>query len=118
MKVKEIVDILNENEIDVEVEDIILKLSNVGIEAEEDTDVPADIVKKLGKLYKVEIKQAKPKKEPKVEVKPQQSKPQVKVEPKVETKPQQQKQESKSQQPKQEAKPQQPKQEAKPQQPK
>ena len=116
MKVKEIVDILNENEIDVEAEDIINKLYNVGIEAEEDTDVPADIVKKLGKLYKVEIKQAKPKKEPKVEVKPQQSKPQVKVEPKVETKPQQQKQESKSQQPKQEAKPQQPKQEAKPQQ--
>lgn len=130
MKVKEIVDILNENEIDVEAEDIINKLYNVGIEAEEDTDVPADIVKKLGKLYKVEIKQAKPKKEPKVEVKPQQSKPQVKVEPKVETKPQQQKQESKSQQPKQEAKPQQskpqakveakpqPKQETKPQQPK
>ena len=63
MKVKEIVDILNENDVPVEADDIILKLFNVGIDAEEDTEIQADIVKKLLKSYKVELKPTKPKKD-------------------------------------------------------
>ena len=66
MKVIEIVEILNENNVLVEAEDIILKLYNVGIDAEEDTDIQADIVKKLLKSYKVELKPKSVKKAPKV----------------------------------------------------
>ena len=66
MKVIEIVEILNENNVSVEAEDIILKLYNVGIDAEEDTDIQADIVKKLLKSYKVELKPKSVKKAPKV----------------------------------------------------
>jgi translation initiation factor IF-2 len=82
MKVKEIVEILK-----IPQEELITKLSNVGIEADLETDIAADIIKKLSKIYKVDIKPAKkikkeePKptvEEPKVEIKEE-----VKEEPKV-----------------------------------
>ncbi|MDD3171144.1 MAG: translation initiation factor IF-2 [Bacilli bacterium] len=66
MKVKEILEILK-----VPQEELIGKLSNVGIEADLETDIPSDIIKKLSKLYKVDIKPVKIKKEstPKAPVK-------------------------------------------------
>ena len=66
MKVKEILEVLKVPE-----GELIKKLSNVGIEATIDTDVPVDVVKKLSKLYKVDIKPVKAKKvEPKIEKAP------------------------------------------------
>lgn len=57
MKVKEIIEILG-----VEPEKLINKLDNVGIEADLDTEIPQDVIKKLSKLYKKEIKPIKAKK--------------------------------------------------------
>ncbi len=57
MKVKEIIEIL-----EVEAEELIAKLDNVGIEAELDTEIPNDVIKKLSKLYKKDIKPIKAKK--------------------------------------------------------
>lgn len=61
MKVKEILDILN-SKIKVENSDLIRKLQNVGIDADLETEVAPEIVKKLSKVYKVEIKPVKVKK--------------------------------------------------------
>ena len=57
MKVKEIIEILG-----VEPEKLINQLDNVGIEADLDTEIPQDVIKKLSKLYKKEIKPIKAKK--------------------------------------------------------
>ncbi len=57
MKVKEIIEIL-----EVEPEKLINQLDNVGIEADLETEIPKDIIKKLEKLYKKDIKPIKAKK--------------------------------------------------------
>ena len=57
MKVKEIIEILG-----VQPEKLINQLDNVGIEADLDTEIPQDVIKKLSKLYKTEIKPIKAKK--------------------------------------------------------
>ena len=57
MKVKEIVEIL-----EVEPEKLINQLDNVGIEADLETEIPNEIIKKLSKLYKRDIKPIKAKK--------------------------------------------------------
>ena len=57
MKVKEIIEILG-----VEAEKLINQLDNVGIEADLDTEIPNDVIKKLSKLYKKDIKPIKAKK--------------------------------------------------------
>ena len=58
MKVKEIIEIL-----EVSAEKLISQLDNVGIEdADLETEVPNDIIKKLSKLYKKDIKPIKAKK--------------------------------------------------------
>jgi len=54
MKVKEILEILKVPE-----EELIQKLANVGIEANLETEISQDIIKKLSKVYKVEIKAPK-----------------------------------------------------------
>src|SRR5690554_7019520 len=54
MKVKEILEILKVPE-----EELLQKLENVGIEADIETDISQDIVKKLSKVYKVDIKAPK-----------------------------------------------------------
>ena len=56
MKVKEIIEILG-----VEAEKLINQLDNVGIEADLDTEIPNDVIKKLSKLYKKDIKPIKAK---------------------------------------------------------
>lgn len=56
MKVKEIIEILN-----VEKDKLIAQLDNVGIEADLDTEIPNDVIKKLSKLYKKDIKPIKAK---------------------------------------------------------
>ena len=118
MKVKEILEVLKVPE-----GELIKKLSNVGIEATIDTDVPADVVKKLSKLYKVDIKPVKAKKaEPKIEkapkVEPQKTEVKKeepkkvekkvvepkKVEEKKQAKPEPKKAEVKKEEPKKEAK--------------
>lgn len=66
MKVKEIIEILN-----VPLEEILKKLENVGIEADINTDIPQDVIKKLSKVYKKEIKPIKNKKVEKAKVKPE-----------------------------------------------
>lgn len=58
MKVKEISEIL-----EVPSEEIIKRLENIDIEANEETDIDANVVKKLSKLYGKEIKRSKVKKE-------------------------------------------------------
>lgn len=78
MKVKEIAEAL-----EVSVDEIIMKLSNVGIEADAETVVREDIIKKLSRAYKRPIRPVKktvtpPKKE--------EDKPEVKIEEKVEIK--------------------------------
>lgn len=73
MKVKEILDILN-----VPVEELLTKLNNVGINANLETDIPKDIIKKLSKVYKVEIKASKLKKSAPKE-KAEEKHPEVKV---------------------------------------
>ena len=62
MKVKEIVEILIENQVNVTLDKILKQLDNIGIEADEETDIPTDIVKKFGKTYKCDIKPKKAKK--------------------------------------------------------
>ena len=57
MKVKEIIEILG-----VEPEKLINQLDNVGIEADLDTEIPQEVIKKLSKLYKKDIKPLKAKK--------------------------------------------------------
>ncbi len=57
MKVKEIIEILG-----VEADKLISQLDNVGIEADLDTEIPNDVIKKLSKLYKTDIKPIKAKK--------------------------------------------------------
>ena len=62
MKVKMIVEILNENLINVTADRIIEQLDNIGISANEETEISNDIVKKFSKLYKCDIKPKKAKK--------------------------------------------------------
>jgi translation initiation factor IF-2 len=57
MKVKEILEILKVPE-----EELLTKLDNVGIAANLETDIPQDVIKKLSKVYKVDIKAPKAKK--------------------------------------------------------
>ena len=57
MKVKEIIEIL-----EVSADKLISQLDNVGIEADLDTEIPNDVIKKLSKLYKKDIKPIKAKK--------------------------------------------------------
>ena len=84
MKVKQIIEILNEKHIACD--NLLDLLDNVGVEADLETEIEADILKKLGKFYKTDIKVTKPKKEPKPEPAPVPV-PEAKVEPKVEAKP-------------------------------
>ncbi|MFA6889493.1 MAG: translation initiation factor IF-2 [Bacilli bacterium] len=63
MKVKEILEVL-----DVPAEDLLQRLDNVGIEADLETDIKPEIVKKLGKVYKVDIKKLSKKPVEKVEI--------------------------------------------------
>lgn len=65
MKVKEILDVLQ-----VPVDELLNKLDNVGIVADLETEISQDIIKKLSKVYKVEIKAPKAKKAPKSPSKP------------------------------------------------
>ena len=57
MKVKEIIESL-----EIDAEKLISQLDNVGIEADIDTEIPNDVIKKLSKLYKKDIKPIKAKK--------------------------------------------------------
>ena len=84
MKVKQIIEILNEKHIACD--NLLDLLDNVGVEADLETEIEADILKKLGKFYKTDIKVTKPKKEPKPEPAPVPV-PEVKVEPKAEAEP-------------------------------
>lgn len=101
MKVKEIVEILQ-----VQPEKIIKQLDNVGIVADLETDISNDVVKKLGKLYKTDIKPIKAKKpnETKTEIiKPTQNK--KPAEAKKQAKKEEIKQERKKEEPKKQTKP-------------
>ena len=70
MKVKEILDILQVPE-----EELLQKLDNVGVVASLETDISQDIIKKLSKVYKVDIKAPKVKKDaPKKPKKPVETK--------------------------------------------
>lgn len=63
MKVKEIIEILNENNVSVDAQDLLDLLDNIGYEgANIESDVDMNDVKKLSKRYKVEIKPKKVKK--------------------------------------------------------
>ncbi|MBP5551089.1 MAG: translation initiation factor IF-2 [Bacilli bacterium] len=84
MKVKQIIEILNEKHIACD--NLLDLLDNVGVEADLETEIEADILKKLGKFYKTEIKVSKPKKETEPAPEPVVA-PEVKEEPKVEVKP-------------------------------
>lgn len=59
MKVKEILEILQ-----VPAEELLTKLDNVGIVADLETEIAQDIIRKLSKVYKVDIKPSKLKKRP------------------------------------------------------
>lgn len=77
MKVKMIVEILNENLINVTADRIIEQLDNIGISANEETEISNDIVKKFSKLYKCDIKPKKakkPSKEAEEVIKPEEKK--------------------------------------------
>lgn len=78
MKVKEIAEAL-----EVNVDEIIMKLSNVGIEADAETVVREDIIKKLSRAYKRPIRPVKKTATP---PKKEEDKPEVKIEEKVEIK--------------------------------
>lgn len=78
MKVKEIAEAL-----EVSVDEIIMKLSNVGIEADAETVVREDIIKKLSRAYKRPIRPVKKSATP---PKKEEDKPEVKIEEKVEIK--------------------------------
>lgn len=72
MKVKEILEIIQVPE-----DELLTKLENVGIKANIETDIANDIIKKLSKVYKIDIKSAAkklaaPKEEEAVEEKPRQ----------------------------------------------
>ena len=67
MKVKEIVEILNTNGKAVSSDELIGLLDNIGVEANNETDIEAGVVKKLSKKYGVDIKPVKVKKEVKKE---------------------------------------------------
>ena len=77
MRVKEIIEILNANNVKVSGDDIIKLLDNIGIEdADMETDVDKNVCKKLEGKYKVALKPIKAKKaEPKVEVKKEEKDP-------------------------------------------
>ncbi len=79
MKVKEILEILN-----VPAEELLKKLDNVGIKADLETDISQDIIKKLSKVYNVDIKPAKAKKPA---APAPAKKPEKEAAPKVEAKP-------------------------------
>ena len=111
MKVKQIIEILTEKKIACN--NLLDILDNVGIEADLETEIEPDVLKKLGKFYKTEIKVAKPKKEPaKVEA-PKKEEPQVE-EVKEEPKPVEVKEEVKVEEPKEEIKKEAKKEEPKP----
>ena len=59
MKVKEIVEILNDNLKNVTVDRIIEQLDNVGIIADAETEISTEVIKKFSKLYKCDIKPKK-----------------------------------------------------------
>lgn len=93
MKVKEILEQLQV--VNVQKDDLLNMLENVGIEADLETEISPDVIKKLSKRYKVDIKPVKAKKpqaakKPEVKVeekkpevkKPEVKKPEVKLEPK------------------------------------
>ena len=63
MKVKEIINILNANDKNVQLEELVGLLDNIGIEADAETDVEKIYVSKLSKYYGVDIKPIKAKKE-------------------------------------------------------
>ena len=64
MKVKEIVEILNANNKNVDVDIIVEQLDNIGIEdADENTEIDKDIMKKFSTVYGVDFKPKKPAKE-------------------------------------------------------
>ena len=103
MIVKEVLEILHSNGIDVTEEDFIYRLENLDVEdATLDTDLKDDVLKKLTKKYGVDFKKKKSpkavkepvkeketpvvKEEPKKEEKVEPKKEEKKVEPKVETK--------------------------------
>ena len=121
MRVKEIIEILNANNVNVTGDDIIKLLDNIGIEdADMETDVDKNVCKKLEGKYKVALKPIKIKKvEPKVEVKKEEKVAEPKVEvkkeepKKVEKKPEGKKVEAKKEEKKPEVKKQEPKVEVK-----
>lgn len=131
MIVKEVLEILHSNGIDVTEEDFIYRLENLDVEdATLDTDLKEDVLKKLTKKYGVDFKKKKapkpvkevvketpavkeePKKEEKVEPKKEEKKPESKVEAKKEEKKEpkrEEKVEPKKEEKKVEPKPQEPK---------
>ena len=68
MKVKQIIEILTEKHIACG--NLLDILDNVDIKADMETEIEPDVLKKLSKYYKTDIKVAKPKKEPKPEPTP------------------------------------------------
>ena len=61
MKLKEILDFLNENKKNVTLNDLLEALDNIGYEgADENTDINKDLLKKFSKFFGIEIKPAKP----------------------------------------------------------
>lgn len=83
MKVREILEILKVPE-----EELLTKLENVGITANLDTEISPDIIKKLSKVYRVDIKAPKPKREPKKTTTDTKKDPIIKTDKKPEVKPQ------------------------------
>ncbi len=80
MKVKDILEILK-----IPQEKLLKDLSNIDIEADLETDIPSDVVKKLSKRYGVELKPIKAKKESVVKIATSEEKPAEKE--KIEEKP-------------------------------
>ena len=70
MKVKDILEILK-----IPQEKLLKDLSNIDIEADLETDIPSDVVKKLSKRYGVELKPIKAKKESVVKIATSEEKP-------------------------------------------
>ena len=68
MKVKQIIEILTEKHIACG--NLLDILDNVDIKADMETEIEPDVLKKLSKFYKTDIKVSKPKKEPKPEPTP------------------------------------------------
>ena len=82
MKVKQIIEILTEK--NIACGNLLDILDNVGVEADMETEIDANLLKKLSKFYKTDIKVVKVKKEPKVEAPVVEKKPEPKEEVKVE----------------------------------